>query len=286
VVNVNGGSIAMGHPLGATGAIIIGTLLDELERTGKGTGLATLCIGSGMGAPPSSSGCDAKDRHDASRTGATGSIYPEPYAADGRAHSRRVGDLAGLTQFGVNIVTLEPGAVAAAPLAPERGRIRHGADRHLTLAEDTGEAVMQPGECAAWKAGVAVGHRFENRSDQPASFLVSAPARPTEVATYSQVDMQVHIAGGKARFTYHDGSDWAGPRDLPQRRHRMTDFTYAVDADGVATITWDVPGKSMNVMSLEGLAELERHRHGAGRSGRQGHDHHLGQGRISPAGWT
>lgn len=50
VVNVNGGSIAMGHPLGATGAMIIGTLLDELERTGKGTGLATLCIGSGMGA--------------------------------------------------------------------------------------------------------------------------------------------------------------------------------------------------------------------------------------------
>jgi acetyl-CoA C-acetyltransferase len=49
-VNVNGGSIAMGHPLGATGAIIIGTLLDELERTGKGTGLATLCVASGMGA--------------------------------------------------------------------------------------------------------------------------------------------------------------------------------------------------------------------------------------------
>jgi acetyl-CoA C-acetyltransferase len=49
-VNVNGGSIAMGHPLGATGAILIGTLLDELERTGKGTGLATLCIASGMGA--------------------------------------------------------------------------------------------------------------------------------------------------------------------------------------------------------------------------------------------
>ena len=49
-VNVNGGAIAMGHPLGATGAIIIGTLLDELERTGKGTGLATLCVASGMGA--------------------------------------------------------------------------------------------------------------------------------------------------------------------------------------------------------------------------------------------
>jgi acetyl-CoA C-acetyltransferase len=49
-VNVNGGAIAMGHPLGATGAIILGTLLDELERTGKGTGLATLCVASGMGA--------------------------------------------------------------------------------------------------------------------------------------------------------------------------------------------------------------------------------------------
>jgi acetyl-CoA C-acetyltransferase len=50
VVNVNGGAIAMGHPLGATGAMILGTLLDELERTGKGTGLATLCVASGMGA--------------------------------------------------------------------------------------------------------------------------------------------------------------------------------------------------------------------------------------------
>ncbi|NRB33390.1 MAG: acetyl-CoA C-acetyltransferase [Rhodobacteraceae bacterium] len=50
LVNVNGGSIAMGHPLGATGAIIIGTLLDELERQDKELGLATLCIASGMGA--------------------------------------------------------------------------------------------------------------------------------------------------------------------------------------------------------------------------------------------
>jgi acetyl-CoA C-acetyltransferase len=47
--NVNGGAIALGHPLGATGAMILGTVLDELERTGKGTGLATLCVGGGMG---------------------------------------------------------------------------------------------------------------------------------------------------------------------------------------------------------------------------------------------
>ncbi|WP_295532840.1 acetyl-CoA C-acetyltransferase [uncultured Thioclava sp.] len=49
-VNVNGGAIALGHPLGATGAIIIGTLLDELERRDLSTGLATLCVASGMGA--------------------------------------------------------------------------------------------------------------------------------------------------------------------------------------------------------------------------------------------
>jgi acetyl-CoA C-acetyltransferase len=48
-VNVNGGAIAMGHPLGATGAMILGTALDELERTGKSTALITLCIGAGMG---------------------------------------------------------------------------------------------------------------------------------------------------------------------------------------------------------------------------------------------
>jgi len=48
-MNVNGGAIAMGHPLGATGAMILGTLLDELERRNQATGLATLCVGAGMG---------------------------------------------------------------------------------------------------------------------------------------------------------------------------------------------------------------------------------------------
>jgi acetyl-CoA C-acetyltransferase len=48
-INVNGGAIAMGHPLGATGAMILGTVLDELERTDKETALITLCVGAGMG---------------------------------------------------------------------------------------------------------------------------------------------------------------------------------------------------------------------------------------------
>jgi acetyl-CoA C-acetyltransferase len=48
-VNVNGGAIAMGHPLGATGAMLVGTVLDELERRDLRTGLITLCVGAGMG---------------------------------------------------------------------------------------------------------------------------------------------------------------------------------------------------------------------------------------------
>ena len=48
-VNPNGGAIALGHPLGATGAMLIGTLLDELERRDLATGLVTMCIGGGMG---------------------------------------------------------------------------------------------------------------------------------------------------------------------------------------------------------------------------------------------
>jgi acetyl-CoA C-acetyltransferase len=48
-INVNGGAIALGHPLGATGAMVLGTLLDELERRDLATGLVNLCVGAGMG---------------------------------------------------------------------------------------------------------------------------------------------------------------------------------------------------------------------------------------------
>jgi acetyl-CoA C-acetyltransferase len=48
-VNVNGGAIALGHPIGATGVMLIGTVLDELERRSLGTGLVTMCTGGGMG---------------------------------------------------------------------------------------------------------------------------------------------------------------------------------------------------------------------------------------------
>ena len=147
----------------------------------------------------------------------TASAYPEPYASQMAGRSTRLlGDMAGLTQFGANIVTLAPGAVSS---------LRHWhlredefavvLDGVLTLVEDGGDTEMHPGDCAAWKAGVANGHRFVNRSDATARFLVVGTAVAEDVCTYVDVDMKVEITGAGDRFTYHDGSDWAGPRDLP-----------------------------------------------------------------------
>ena len=147
----------------------------------------------------------------------TTSVYPEPYAGQmaGRS-SQRLGELAGLTQFGVNIVTLAPGAVASLRhwhlREDEFAMVLEGT---LTLVEEGGEAEMRPGDCAAWQAGVANGHRFINRSDAPARFLIVGTKVEEDICTYVDVDMKVHISGAGNRFTYHDGSDWAGPRDLP-----------------------------------------------------------------------
>jgi uncharacterized cupin superfamily protein len=144
----------------------------------------------------------------------TGSIYPSPYAEmmAGRS-SLRLGDAGGLTQFGVNLVTLEPGALSS---------LRHWhlnedefvmvTEGECTLVQDAGETVMCPGDCAAFPAGDPDGHHFINRTDRVARFLVVGSKAPREVATYSDVDLKVEMAAGKARFTYKDGSDWDGPR--------------------------------------------------------------------------
>lgn len=144
----------------------------------------------------------------------TGSISPEPYASmvKGRS-SLRLGDAAGLTQFGVNLVTLEPGAMSS---------LRHWhlaedefvmvTEGECVMVQDEGETVMRAGDCAGFPAGSTNGHHFLNRSDAPARFLVVGSKAPREVATYSDHDLKVEIAGGKARFTYKDGTDWTGPR--------------------------------------------------------------------------
>ena len=146
------------------------------------------------------------------------SSYPEPYASQMEGRSAQLlGDLAGLTQFGVNIVTLQPGAVASLRhwhlREDEFAMVLEGV---LVLVEDSGETEMRAGDCAAWQAGVPNGHRFVNRSQDPARFLVVGTRVEEDICTYVDVDMKVHISGAGNRFTYHDGSDWAGPRDLPK----------------------------------------------------------------------
>ena len=144
----------------------------------------------------------------------TGSIYPEPYGAmmAGRS-SLRLGEAGGLTQFGVNLVTLQPGALSS---------LRHWhlhedefvmvTQGQCVMVQDGGETLMQVGDCADFPSGVADGHHFVNRSDNVAKFLVIGTKAKVEVGTYSDVDLQVHIADGQARFTYKDGTNWLGPR--------------------------------------------------------------------------
>ena len=144
----------------------------------------------------------------------TGSIYPEPYKEmmAGRS-SLRLGEAGGLTQFGVNLVILAPGA---------RSSLRHWhrnedefvmvTEGECVLVQDAGETLMLPGDCAAFPAGDPDGHCFINRSNAEARFLVVGTKAPSEVATYSDVDMVVAMEGGSARFTYKDGTPWDGPR--------------------------------------------------------------------------
>ena len=143
----------------------------------------------------------------------TGSIYPAPYAAmmAGRS-SLRLGDAGGLTQFGVNLVTLRPGALSSLRhwhrVEDEFVMVTEG---ECVLVQDAGETVMRAGDCAAFPANVPDGHHFINRTDQVASFLVIGSKSRHEVATYSDVDLVVEVAEGKATFTHKDGRPYIAP---------------------------------------------------------------------------
>lgn len=144
----------------------------------------------------------------------TGSIYPSPYfeMMAGRS-SLRLGDAGGLTQFGANLVILQPGALSSLRHwhlnEDEFVMVTQGA---CTLVQDAGETVMQAGDCAAFPAGTPDGHHFINHTAAEARFLVIGTKAQVEVATYSDVDLRVEMSAGKARFTYKDGTDWAGQR--------------------------------------------------------------------------
>jgi uncharacterized cupin superfamily protein len=127
--------------------------------------------------------------------------------------SLRLGDAGGLTQFGANLVILAPGA---------KSSLRHWHRNEdefvmvtageVVMVQDEGEVVMRPGDCAAFPAGDPNGHHFLNRTDREARFLVVGTKAPHEVATYSDVDLVLEVEGGRARFTYRDGTPWTGPR--------------------------------------------------------------------------
>ena len=144
----------------------------------------------------------------------SGTIYPAPYDAEVKGRSSlRLGDAGGLTQFGVNIVILAPGAKSSLRHwhlnEDEFVMITHG---ECTLMQDAGPTTLQVGDCAAFPAGVPDGHCFINHTGAEARFLVVGSKAKAETATYSDVDLQVHQAGGVNRFTYKDGTNWKGPR--------------------------------------------------------------------------
>ncbi len=140
----------------------------------------------------------------------SGTIYPPPYDAEVKGRSSlRLGDAGGLTQFGVNIVILGPGT---------KSSMRHWhlhedefvmiTEGECTMMQDAGPTIMQAGDCAAFPAGVPDGHCFINHTDAEARFLVVGTKAQAETATYSDIDLQVHVAGGVHRFTYKDGTEY------------------------------------------------------------------------------
>src|SRR5690606_10901550 len=91
-LNVNGGAIAMGHPLGATGAMILGTALDELERSDKQTALINLCVGAGMGTATVIErvcGTDNEEFLDQYRSGRRGAHHLRCAGQEHECHQRR-----------------------------------------------------------------------------------------------------------------------------------------------------------------------------------------------------
>jgi uncharacterized cupin superfamily protein len=138
----------------------------------------------------------------------TGTIYPDAYADQmiGRS-SIRVGDAGGLTQFGANIVMLEPKA---------KSSLRHWhlnedefvmvTKGEVVLIDDHGETPMVVGDCAAFPAGDQNGHHFVNDSETEARFLVVGTKAPTEIATYSDIDLMIEVENGKFEFKTKDGS--------------------------------------------------------------------------------
>jgi uncharacterized cupin superfamily protein len=138
------------------------------------------------------------------------SDYPPPFnkAVEGRAR-QRLARAAGLTQFGVNICTLKPGAASSQRhWHANEDELVYVLDGEVVLHEGGGETLLRAGDAAAWKAGVANGHRLINRSNRDAVVLEVGSRAPTEHATYSDIDMVAVCDASGDRYLKKDGTPY------------------------------------------------------------------------------
>ncbi|MDO8800165.1 cupin domain-containing protein [Phenylobacterium sp.] len=136
-----------------------------------------------------------------------GSNYPAPFDApcSGQSYQRLARD-SGLTLFGVNLTVIEPGAWSSQRhWHTHEDELVWVVEGELTLVTDAGEEILRPGDCAAFKRGVADGHHLINRSDRPAKVLEIGNADPLDVCTYPDIDM---IAGPEPGYKHRDGAPY------------------------------------------------------------------------------
>jgi uncharacterized cupin superfamily protein len=141
----------------------------------------------------------------------TSSNYPPPYRAAVVGRERkRLGNAVGLSQFGVNLTRLKPGAGSSQRhWHAEEDELIYMLEGEVVLCEDAGETVLRPGDCAAWKAGVANGHCLVNRSTRDAVFLEVGTRAPRERVDYPDIDMRVERDERGGRYVRKSGEPYA-----------------------------------------------------------------------------
>ena len=128
----------------------------------------------------------------------------------GRFRAELLSDTGGLTQFGAFIETLWPGGASSKSHWHAReDEMVHVLDGSVTLVEDGDAVELHPGETACFKAGVAVGHHLENRSDTPVRYMVVGTRSGDDVVSYPQTGESVTIANGEKIYRDADGTETA-----------------------------------------------------------------------------
>ncbi|RCW20235.1 putative cupin superfamily protein [Ciceribacter lividus] len=124
----------------------------------------------------------------------------------GPYRARLLSDAGGLTQFGAFLETLPPGSFSSHKHWHENeDEFIYVLSGRVTLNEGDSLTEMQPGDAATFKAGVAVGHRLENRSEEPATYLVVGTRSPDEVVHYTDKDLHLTKVNFEKRLTTKAG---------------------------------------------------------------------------------